>query len=327
LRWVSRQKEDYHASKLDQGKIDVLEELGFDWTLDPPATWDNLHQELVQYHERFGSTFFNKRINKELALWTEELRRLHKRGDLDPKWVAKLNSLGFQWEAEDVDWNAMFDRLVAYKKRHGTVLVPNRCTEDPPLGPWVYRQREAYTKYTKGRPLSDVGVLQHIAQSKGSPRIPAEIHMSRLSKLVEIGFEFDPLEAQWLEMYDMLLGYKMEHGSLNVPASFPILGRWVLNQRTESRVTKKGKTFWIKLGLNGNLLKQIGRKCLRGFASINCSLEIQMCLEDTKRTQNLLHGSARNASVTNDSLFQRIEWRSWSPLGLSGDELTKVLEA
>jgi Helicase associated domain len=58
VEWVTRQKEAYHAGTLDQGKIDVLEELGFDWTLDPPATWDELFQVLVQYHERFESTLF-----------------------------------------------------------------------------------------------------------------------------------------------------------------------------------------------------------------------------------------------------------------------------
>jgi hypothetical protein len=38
-------------------------------------------------------------------------------------------------------WNQMFDRLVAFKDRHGHCLVPNRFHEDPALGAWVSTQR------------------------------------------------------------------------------------------------------------------------------------------------------------------------------------------
>ena len=118
VNWVYNQKEKYHAGKLDQGKIGLMDELDFDWELDPPPTWEELFDELSAYHENFGSTLFNKRINKELALWTTELRELYWNGDLNSQWVAKLNSLGFQWGTWDVDWNAMCDRLLAYKNKH-----------------------------------------------------------------------------------------------------------------------------------------------------------------------------------------------------------------
>jgi Helicase associated domain len=36
----------------------------------------------------------------------------------------------------DAKWEDMFNRLVAYKKKHGDCLVPNRHPEDPQLGSW-----------------------------------------------------------------------------------------------------------------------------------------------------------------------------------------------
>jgi Helicase associated domain len=255
VRWVSRQKEAYHDGTLDQGKIDVLEELGFDWTLDPPATWDELFQELVQYHERFGSTLLNKNINTELAVWTQELRLLHNKGDLDPKWVAKLNSLGFQWEVEDVDWNAMFDRLVAYKEKNGNVLVSRICAEDPPLGRWVSNLRQRCGKFLKGCEKIDKHKISEVAKATASTKMSAESHLSRLSKLVKIGFEFDPFEAQWLEMYELLLGYKREYGSVNVPVSLPKLGIWVSNQRSESKITQRRKDLLDEAGFEWDPLE------------------------------------------------------------------------
>ncbi|KAG7358130.1 type III restriction enzyme [Nitzschia inconspicua] len=108
--WVEVQKRDYNEGKLAQGKIDLLNDLNFDWTLDRSATWEDMYEQLSQYYGRFGSTLINTKINRELGMWTNELRMLYNKGDLDSTWVAKLNHLNFDWKAEDVNWNAMFDR-------------------------------------------------------------------------------------------------------------------------------------------------------------------------------------------------------------------------
>ncbi|KAG7336595.1 helicase domain protein [Nitzschia inconspicua] len=139
--WVEMQKRDYNAGKLAQGKINLLNDLNFDWTPDPVATWQDMYEQLSQYYDRFESTLINTRINEELGMWTNELRILYSKGNLDPTWVAKLNHLEFDWKAEDVNMNAMFDRLVAYKKKHGTVAVPYACPDDPPISNWIKRNR------------------------------------------------------------------------------------------------------------------------------------------------------------------------------------------
>jgi Helicase associated domain len=156
------------------------------------------------------------------------------RGDLDPNWVTKLNSLDFQWEVEDVDWNAMFDRLVAYKKRHGTVIVPGRCTEDPPLGSWVSNLRQRYGKLFKGCEKIDNYKISEVAKAQASTKLPAK---------------------QWLEMYDLLLTYKREHGSVNVPVSFPKLGKWVCNQRNALGISKRRKDLLDEVGFEWDPLE------------------------------------------------------------------------
>ncbi|KAG7341272.1 type III restriction enzyme [Nitzschia inconspicua] len=236
--WVEMQKRDHIAGKLEQGKIDLLNDLNFDWRPNPVATWEDMYEQLSQYYDRFGSTLINTNINRDLGIWTSELRISYSKGDLDPTWVAKLNHLKFDWKAEDVNWNAMFDRLVDYKKKHGTVCVPDECPDDPPLGRWVQTNRLVYTPYlTKdmdGISLQNQSAVFEVAQKKATKRFPASIHAERLLKLLEIGFEWSPLDAQWQEMYDKLVAYKKNNGNTLVPhesLEHPGLGFWVTNQR------------------------------------------------------------------------------------------------
>ncbi|KAG7358175.1 helicase domain protein [Nitzschia inconspicua] len=246
--WVETQKRDYNAGKLAQGKIDLLNDLDFDWTLDPVATWEDMYEQLSQYYDRFGSTLINTNINKDLGTWTSELRILYSKGELDPTWVAKLNQLKFVWDTEDVNWNAMYDRLVAYKKKHGTVCVPHACPDDPPLGGWVRINRETYkhmvTNGIDGISVQNQSAVFEVAQVKATRKVPARIHAARMLKLLEIEFVWSPLDVQWQEMYDRLVAYKKSNGHTVVPyesPEHPGLGVWVTSQRVSSETMSEAR--------------------------------------------------------------------------------------
>ena len=66
----------------------------------------------------------------------------------------------------------MFDRLLAFKAKHGHCLVPNRYDEDRSLGAWVSTQRRHYKAIESGNPSHD----------------PNSMTEERVSKLREIGF-------------------------------------------------------------------------------------------------------------------------------------------
>ncbi|KAG7358132.1 helicase domain protein [Nitzschia inconspicua] len=239
--WVEMQKRDYNAGKLEQGKIDLLNDLNFDWTPDPVARWEGMYEQLSQYYDRFGSTLINTNINRDLGIWTSELRILYSKGDLDPTWVAKLNHLKFDWKAEDVNWNAMLERLVAYKKKHGTVCVPRACPDDPPLGRWVQLMRNTYKhlymEKMDGNSFENHSAVLEIAQEVATKQVPAIVHASRLSKLLEIGFVWNANDAQWQEMYSQLVAYKKSNGNTLVPHGCQDcsgLAVWVSSQRASA---------------------------------------------------------------------------------------------
>ena len=50
-----------------------------------------------------------------------------------------------------MQWNSMFDKLLAFRKVHGHVTVPVRFKADPKLGKWVSRQRESRISMAESR--------------------------------------------------------------------------------------------------------------------------------------------------------------------------------
>ena len=109
----------------------------------------------------------------------------------------------------------MYQRLVAYKKKHKSTIVPREYHADPRLGNWISKQRKCYNK--------------------------KELHIDRINHLESIGFAWDAYDMKWMEIYYRLVAYKMQHDSTAVPyhcTEYPSLGEWVSTQR---RAYKKGK--------------------------------------------------------------------------------------
>jgi len=151
-------------------------------------------------------------------------------------------------------WDAMFERLKAYKQTYGNCLVPKRFADDPKLGTWVETQRVQYKRLI--RTQDEESGLEIVHPNK---RLTTE----RLQKLESVGFawvakfikkaaakkeEDSSLEAanaqqqrkqrlneaQWEEMYQRLLQYKEQFGDCLVPRKFegdPKLATWVETQR------------------------------------------------------------------------------------------------
>ncbi|KAL3936285.1 MAG: hypothetical protein SGBAC_008367 [Bacillariaceae sp.] len=150
-------------------------------------------------------------------------------------------------------WDAMFERLIAYRHTYGNCLVPKRFADDPKLGTWVETQRVQYKRLIRTQDQSGHEIVHP------NKRLTAE----RLRKLESVGFawvakfikksaskkEEDTSlyahnaqqqrkqrlnEAQWEEMYQRLVQYKQQFGDCLVPRKFegdPKLATWVETQR------------------------------------------------------------------------------------------------
>jgi hypothetical protein len=112
-------------------------------------------------------------------------------------------------------WAEMFDLLVGYAAREGHARVPIAHREaGAALGQWVARQRSASRRGT--------------------------LRTSRRSALETVpGWVWDAWDAQWNEMFDLLVGYAAREGHTAVPANHieadVALGAWIAGQRQAHR--------------------------------------------------------------------------------------------
>ena len=236
VKWVGDQKENFKNDNLSKLQIDLLNELDFDWTIPPPPNWDDMYEELVQYHNKFGSALVPSRINQVLATWTQKQRSDYLKGSLDAVKIQKLERIGFDWYAtDDVDFHAMADRLANFKRKYNHTVVPIPYSDDPSLAKFVGNKRTIYGKNLSLVDEYDDDFLWSIANELESKKIPEETHFARMKRLIDLDFVWDPLEVQWMEMYQRLIDYKKVHNSTLVPrddSQDQELGVWVGKQRS-----------------------------------------------------------------------------------------------
>jgi hypothetical protein len=112
-------------------------------------------------------------------------------------------------ELYDKFWNKQYEKLVAFKRKHGNCLVPSRYQEDLSLGAWVDTQRRFHSKNI--------------------------MRQDRKGLLDEIGFVWRVANsAQWNKQYEKLVEFKRKHGNCLVPRGYQedmSLGMWVSRQR------------------------------------------------------------------------------------------------
>jgi superfamily II DNA or RNA helicase len=179
--------------------------------------WEERYGELKAFKERFGHSNVPQgwRENPQLGRWARKQRGKNKSGELSEDRRLRLEQIGFLWDPLDSQWEEMFGLLVDYKRTHNDCRVPVRWRDNPQLGRWVDKQRQA----------------------KKDKRIGE----NRIGRLEELGFVWDPFDKYWEEMYSTLERYRKRHGDCNVPQGWeenPSLGSWVATQRTLKRDSK-----------------------------------------------------------------------------------------
>ena len=207
--WCVHQRTDYQRSKLSDVRIQRLEELGFEWVPQDVA-WEGMFDALTGYKAAHGNCNVPREWpdNPKLGKWCAHQRTAYQNGKLSDDRIQKLDELGFAWNSLDAAWEEMFTALKAYKQTYGNYYVPKRWKDNPELAQWCQRQRNVYKN------------------NKLSP--------DRFRRLEDIGFVWDPLVANWEEMFAALVNYNQAHSDCKVHnkwAENPELGPWCTRQR------------------------------------------------------------------------------------------------
>ena len=198
---------------------------------------ERMLNELIAYKNRHGDCHvpagtgkFNSQerarldVSEDLATWVSAQRAKYRKttnskaAKFDENFQIKvllLEDMGFLWYERDAQWQRSFNRLEAYGKQNGDLIVAR--TKDPQLWYWINQQRKFYTR--------------------------GKLSEQRVSLLEEIGFVFDTSEARWWEFYEELCDYKEKHGDTLVPSNtvegHRNLGNWVNRQRQRRQSLSK----------------------------------------------------------------------------------------
>jgi hypothetical protein len=231
--WVITQRQ--RKDQLLPDRIQRLEKMGFDW--NPLKTyWDQMYGRLVTYRKQHGDCKVpgGWKQDRPLATWVNTQR--HRKDQLPPERIQRLEKLGFDWDPIKTYWDQMYGRLVTYKKQHEHCNV-TREWKDRRLATWVTVQRNHKDRLTP----------------------------ERIQWLDALGFAWNPRNARWEKMYGRLAVYKKQHGHCNIPqiwAQDPPLGFWIQSQR---QMKKKGHLSSERIRLLNALrfewdLKRTGRR-------------------------------------------------------------------
>jgi len=235
--WVTTQREQYRKlqkglqSSVTPDRIAALESIDFVWGGVNGGQWTKNFELLRRQKEEKG--YFFAMISTQLGTWVKKQRNDYKKiqngqqSSLTPEHIEQLESIGFVWDVDQVQWGDYFELLSKYKKAHGDCFVPSNCLVDGcDLNSWTGTQRQEYRKFQDG--------------------LPSSMTPERIEQLesIEFSWKYPPVPTEWTAMLDLLRKFKDVTGHCR-PAPIESyqganLGFWAHVQRQEYRKLQAG---------------------------------------------------------------------------------------
>jgi len=195
---------------------------------------------ILQEYNQLREKFLQKKL--ELSLADDEVKA---HSQIVGAWTRKVFDLELE---EDCAWNTNYKKLKKYKESHGK-LPPNakkaKDEEEKSLSAWLDRIRRQKTQEDKGGDSGETGKKKPKKNKKFANDSP-----HRIEYLAELGVVWESHhENKWETMFQKLLHYKEEMGTLRFPpddqcaatgdTELIALQKWVKSQVLSVRHGKK----------------------------------------------------------------------------------------
>jgi hypothetical protein len=213
--WVNKTRQMYRkykqgeASSMNEKRIQILNEMGFQW--DGNSVYEQKFP-MLEYDDA-SSLSSNSSSFDEINYDNNNNNRIGS----SEKYATILIL------QKDRQWMRNFDAYKTMQEKDD-----NHISSKSPLGIWASRQRREYRAYKLGEKSN---MTQH-----------------RIMLLNNVNFDWDPKDTRWKMRVQELLAYKKKFGNCLVPAQYndnPALGRWVSTQRKYYKLWKQGKATRI----------------------------------------------------------------------------------
>lgn len=210
--WIATNRRYYAAKKLPKEKQEKLEAIGMVWKLKSVNDWNEKYKLARKYYMNHGNLLVPVKYVSEtgisLGIWIALQRNIYKKGKLSQKRIAKLESIGMIWQAQEKTWNEMYKLATDYFKKYGNLLVPkDYVTENgTALNVWISNNRTFY--------------------------VNKRLSKERIEKLEKIGMVWNTFNDKWNIMFKIAEKYYLEHGNLlTQDTGDKKLDSWIIRQR------------------------------------------------------------------------------------------------
>mmetsp|Transcript_82067 Transcript_82067/g.237944 ORF Transcript_82067/g.237944 Transcript_82067/m.237944 type:complete len:431 (-) Transcript_82067:912-2204(-) len=163
--WVSKQRQLYRKfqrsemspSALDEDRFRILDRIGFCWDTKIASTSYQDQSWWSRFDELKKLDSISEGVPPELGLFLRKQRLEYEKlqngekSRLDDTKLSALAELDPLWwkSPRERQWEARFQSLVEYKKRHGNCCVPVSTYPDRKLANWVSNMRKRYKNREK----------------------------------------------------------------------------------------------------------------------------------------------------------------------------------
>ncbi|MCI0427151.1 MAG: Helicase associated domain protein, partial [Nitrospiraceae bacterium] len=111
-------------------------------------SWDEYYGKLVGYKKQYKDCNVPARWkgDQSLGMWVSGQRQLKAKDRLAPSRIRRLDALDFNWDPVSAQWEAMYEKLVEYKKHHGHCNVSRTHGKSRAFESWISTQRSFKNK-------------------------------------------------------------------------------------------------------------------------------------------------------------------------------------
>jgi superfamily II DNA or RNA helicase len=226
--WVSNQRNYYAQEQLNEKKILLLNELGFDWNTFE-SQWSDWVDSLTNYQQQYGNCnvpqSYTTKQGKTLGSWLKQIKRNYFNGKLSQERIHQLSQVGVAWSqlpkpekieyiSTDQRWNDGINALRKYIKEFGTAYCTNTYINSAgfKLGGWVSERRASFRQ--------------------------GKLDAAKIEELNSVDFIWDAENYLWKRGLTAYKKYVMEFSSPLVPKAYPKqnglnLSNWVIVKRRE----------------------------------------------------------------------------------------------
>jgi superfamily II DNA or RNA helicase len=234
-----------------------LDQIGFIWKIHEDS-WIENYKILSKYFEKNGHCLVTKKENYNMYQWCKGQRRSYRSGKITPLYKNMLDTIYFDWDPEETNWEYKFKEYAKFLKK-GLTEKELYQLDYRELQKWVLTQRMRKRR-------NDFQVLTK----------------ERVDRLTKIGMSWNPESEKFEIMFNKLIQYKSRFGNCRVPAKWsedPLLGFWINNLRSSCKTNKLSQEkieLLNNLGMEWNPLTTINAelwerkfKELENFKKIN----------------------------------------------------------